>query len=405
MVWASTGQLFPLNALSVIEARDVDVALRVDRSTAFLLAIAIAGWGIVAWRALRRRAAPASSLVAAIGLAPAALYAASLGLNARNFAGLAVLSAVAVGAGGAWLVASLRQREPHAVRPHGARLATIALVGVAVLALAAPVVGQRDAGRVAPDRIGDELAAWLAANAPDGGRIVMAFREREQMALRLYGQATWRSCRSARVDAVRAPEDLPVDGPPRPSALRLPAGRLDRDARPAGDRSARRPARARRAPPVHPVRVDRDDPGPAQPGPHPGHHPEADGDRAEIYRRDPGAAASATATSRSTCRPRPPRPGSTSPAATPQRSPARCATGRRRRPDAIAALTERLGETACATPPEGSIALGPAGNLPGLTRTARLGTSVAILHRTDGRRRLPRPGATVSMCRLPSSSA
>ncbi len=45
VVWASTGQLFPLNALSVIEARDVDVALRVDRSTAFLLAIAIAGWG------------------------------------------------------------------------------------------------------------------------------------------------------------------------------------------------------------------------------------------------------------------------------------------------------------------------------------------------------------------------
>ena len=53
VVWASTGRLFPLNALSVIEARDVAVALRVDRSTAVLLAIALAGWGIVAWRAIR----------------------------------------------------------------------------------------------------------------------------------------------------------------------------------------------------------------------------------------------------------------------------------------------------------------------------------------------------------------
>ena len=129
VVWASTGQLFPLNALSVIEARDVDVALRVDRSTAFLLAIAIAGWGIVAWRAIRSPGAgPRLLLVAAIGLAPAALYAASLGLNARNFAGLAVLSAVAVGAGGAWLVASLRQRRTAATSPGRARLATIALV-------------------------------------------------------------------------------------------------------------------------------------------------------------------------------------------------------------------------------------------------------------------------------------
>ena len=95
VVWLSTGQVFPLNALSVIEARDVDVALRVDRSTMLLLAVAIAGWGLVAWRALRETGARVL-LVAAIALVPAALYAASLGLNARNFAGLAVLSAVGV---------------------------------------------------------------------------------------------------------------------------------------------------------------------------------------------------------------------------------------------------------------------------------------------------------------------
>ena len=204
VVWVSTGQVFPLNALSVIEARDVDVALRIDRSTALLLTIAVAGWVLVAWRA--RRAVGARILaVAAIGLAPAALYAASLGLNARNFAGLAVLSAVAVGAGGAWLVADLRERRSVGT-PTIRRLATIGLVGVAIVAAAAPVVGQRDAGRPAPDRIGDELAGWLASNAPGGARIVMAFREREQMALRLFGDADVAILPIARVDASEAPE-------------------------------------------------------------------------------------------------------------------------------------------------------------------------------------------------------
>ena len=42
-----------------------------------------------------------------------------------------------------------------------------------LLAAVAPAVGQRDAGGVAADSIGDELAGWLAANAPVGGRIVM----------------------------------------------------------------------------------------------------------------------------------------------------------------------------------------------------------------------------------------
>ena len=134
------------------------------------------------------------------------LYAASLGLNARNFAGLAVLSAVAVGAGGAWLVAGLRRWRASG-SPGQRRLATVALVGVAAVALAAPVVGQRDAGRVAPDRIGDELAAWLVANVPEGGRVAMAFREREQMALRLYGRADVAILPIARVAASEAPED------------------------------------------------------------------------------------------------------------------------------------------------------------------------------------------------------
>jgi hypothetical protein len=82
----------------------------------------------------------------------------------------------------------------------------IALVGVAIVAVAAPVAGQRDAGRPAPDRIGDELASWLATNVPKGGRVVMAFREREQMALRLFGDADVAILPMARVDASEAPE-------------------------------------------------------------------------------------------------------------------------------------------------------------------------------------------------------
>src|SRR4029079_9452058 len=80
-------------------------------------------------------------------------------------------------------------------------------VGVSLWARAPPVVGQRDAGRVAPDRIGDELAAWLATNVPEGGRVAMAFREREQMALRLYGRADVAILPIARVAPSEAPED------------------------------------------------------------------------------------------------------------------------------------------------------------------------------------------------------
>ena len=270
VVWLSTGQVFPLNALSVIEARDVDVALRVDRSTALLLALAIAGWGLVAWRALHETGARVL-LVAAIGLAPAALYAASLGLNARNFAGLAVLSAVAVGAGGAWLVAALRQRRTTG-SPGQRRLATIALVGVAVVALAAPVVGQRDAGRVAPDRIGDELAAWLVANVPEGGRVAMAFREREQMALRLYGRADVAILPIARVAASEAPEDYlwmglrdrQLFGYRRAAWSDTLSGELGGAGRPADLLVAGRTAS------VHADGVDRDARGRRKPGPHPG---------------------------------------------------------------------------------------------------------------------------------------
>ena len=68
-------------------------------------------------------------------------------------------------------------------------MAALALTAVAVFAMVSPVVGQRDVGRVVPDRLSDRLAGWLAANVPEGGRVVMAFRERDAMALRRFGAA------------------------------------------------------------------------------------------------------------------------------------------------------------------------------------------------------------------------
>ena len=187
VVWLSSGQVFPLNALAILEARDVAVPLRIGRSAAPLLVAVIGGWSLVAWRA-RRAAGPRLLLVAGAGLVPAAVYAASLGLNARNYAGLAVLSAVAIGAAGSWAVDALRSEAR--TEPKGQRrgAAVIALLAVAVFAVAAPVVGQRDTGRVVPDHLSDDLAGWLAANVADGGRVVMAFREREAMALRRFGK-------------------------------------------------------------------------------------------------------------------------------------------------------------------------------------------------------------------------
>ena len=187
VVWVSSGQIFPLNALAVLEARDVAVPLRIGRSAAPLLAAVIVGWGLVAWRA-RRAPGPRLLLVAGVGLVPAALYAASLGLNARNYAGLAVLSAVAIGAAGAWVVDALRNemRSRSDSRRHVA--AAIALAAVAVLAIASPVIGQRDTGRIVPDHLSDDLAGWLAANVPDGGRVVMTFRGRDAIALRRFGK-------------------------------------------------------------------------------------------------------------------------------------------------------------------------------------------------------------------------
>ena len=108
-VWLGAGVVFPLNAIGVVAARDVGLAIRIAPSALGLVALAVASWAVLAARARTGRG-PRLLVAAAACLVPAALYAASQGLNARNYAGLAVLSAVAIGATGAWSVTWIRSR-------------------------------------------------------------------------------------------------------------------------------------------------------------------------------------------------------------------------------------------------------------------------------------------------------
>jgi hypothetical protein len=172
VVWVSIGRVFPVNSLAVIEARDVEAALRLPWTAVPLIAVFGIGWGVVAWRA-RDDLGARLIVAAAIGLAPAAIYAAAHSLNARNFAGLAVLSAIAVGIAGATLVAVARKRlaRGSAPRPGSRAVAAVTLAVVVVIAFAAPALGQRSIRRAAPDRLTDDLVAWIQEHVEDGGRI------------------------------------------------------------------------------------------------------------------------------------------------------------------------------------------------------------------------------------------
>jgi hypothetical protein len=244
----------------------------------------------------------------------------------------------------------------------------IALVGVAMAALAAPVVGQRDAGRVAPDRIGDELAVWLEANVPEGGRVAMAFREREQMALRLYGRADVIILPIARVAASEAPDDYvwmglrdhQLFGYRRSAWGDTVSGELGGAGQPADVLVLVGPH------PFTPTALTATPGVDADLGLTLVTTLDADGDRADIYRVAPEA----TATSSSEV---PLHLSAEAAQAWLDLADGDAAAGRLldARPvvdggaEALAALTERLGETACATPtPEGSITLGRTGTCP-----------------------------------------
>ncbi len=214
VVWLSAGDLFPLNAIGVIEGRDVGLDVRVARPALVLIGLFAASWVAVAWRARTERG-PRLLVAAAAGLLPAALYAASQSLNARNYAGLAVLSAAALGIAGAWSVASIRRRlarsgttsgdeTPRATSgaPTGPRrVAAAALLAVLGLGLVGGiVVGQRSAGRPPSALVPDRLAAWLRANTSAGDRVAMTFKDRESMALRLFDSVEMVSLPAVRVD-------------------------------------------------------------------------------------------------------------------------------------------------------------------------------------------------------------
>ncbi len=207
VVWTSIGQVVPANALAVVEARDVSAALRLPWTALPLIAVFTISWGVVALLA-RRELGPRLVLGAAIALAPAAAYAAAQSLNARNFAGLAVLSAIAVGIAGATIVAAARSRLSHgsAVTPVARAVTAATLAVVVVIAVAGPAVGQRTVRRAAPDRLTDALVAWIDDHVEDGGRIVMPFREREEIALRRFGRTEVRLLGARRVDPAAPPD-------------------------------------------------------------------------------------------------------------------------------------------------------------------------------------------------------
>ena len=145
----------------------------------------VASWLVVLTRARVERG-PRLLAGAAVGLAPAALYAASQGLNARNYAGLAVLSAVAMGAAGAWLVAwarSLRRaawRSLGALAVHRRSIATALAVALVLGVVGGIAIGQRAAGRPATAGTATSSRAGSRRTRPDGDRIAMAFRDRER---------------------------------------------------------------------------------------------------------------------------------------------------------------------------------------------------------------------------------
>lgn len=214
VVWMASGQVFPANALAVVEARDVGGALRVASSAVPLLLAFVVGWVVVGWRA-RQELGARLLVVAGIALTPLTVYAAANSLNARNFAGLAVLSCIAAGVAGATIVAAARSALSQPSGSHGSAwgrfrpgAAGLGLGLVLAFALVGPALGQRSVPGVVSDQLADDLVAWLAMNLDDGGRIVMPFREREEVALRRFGSTQVRLLGIQRVDASDPPESF-----------------------------------------------------------------------------------------------------------------------------------------------------------------------------------------------------
>ncbi|HEY7131343.1 MAG TPA: glycosyltransferase family 39 protein, partial [Candidatus Limnocylindrales bacterium] len=199
-VWWQSGQLFPLNALAVIEARDVGGAIHVDRYAALLLALAVGAWATVALAA-GRDPALRPLLVAGACLLPPAAYAIANGLNARNEVGPAVLSAIAAGVAAAILLGRVprhrRALARGAIAAGALAVGTLALVAVGQLRVETP----RDTGLAA------EVAGWLREHAPAGASASMTFFDNDAVAIHLDGEVELPNLPPARVEAGDDPGD------------------------------------------------------------------------------------------------------------------------------------------------------------------------------------------------------
>jgi hypothetical protein len=198
VVWMDASVIFPLNGLAVVADRDVARSLSPGRFGLALGLASILAWCVVAIRA-RSSLGPRLLVAAAVGLLPAALIAMTQGLDARNYAGLAVLSAIALGVAGAAAVAEAR------VRPRRRRVAAAATAAIVIVAAGGVVVGQVVTDAPPPPGAAEDLARWLRSNSAPGDRIAMSFRDREATAVRLFGQV--------RVDYLNPVRVAPGDDP------------------------------------------------------------------------------------------------------------------------------------------------------------------------------------------------
>jgi hypothetical protein len=195
-VWLKAGVVFPLNAIGVIEQRDVAGSLRPSREG--LLLVALLGAGALGLAA-RLRIDPTARLLAfaVLAMVPPAIYATANSLSTRNYAVLALLCCVAVGATTADLVAWMRRRL--APGPGWARWAAVA-AGV-VVACALVLVAQKVTGVAAGSTLPEQLSRWLAGHATPGQRVVMTFRLRELVTLELRNRVPVASIAANRVRA------------------------------------------------------------------------------------------------------------------------------------------------------------------------------------------------------------
>lgn len=201
IVWVKAGVIFPANAIGTIEKRDVGTDLRIDPYGIGIVGIALGSWLVVAWRA--RRELPARLLiVAAACVAVPAIYATLNGLNARNYANLAVLSAIAVGVAVGTVAPWLVRRAGEVPRNR-----TVAWVLIAVLLMGGAALGQRIAGRPSELKLPPQIALWLRPHVGNGDRVVMTFLYSEVTAVSLFGSATVPKVPIVRDDGKRGLDD------------------------------------------------------------------------------------------------------------------------------------------------------------------------------------------------------